>query len=307
MKEEIIMPFRTLEISNPAELNVNKGQLEINNSDGLFKVPLEDLATIVCSGANIRLSTMAQVQIAKAGIAFMVIDEKYHPACTVLPFESNVRQSLVMRHQIALDVTTKNQIWTELITRKIENQARALALLGREGTEKILHYADGLSIENVDAREASAAKDYFYYLHPGLNRRNDDPVNSCLNYGYAVLRNAIIRSAILAGFQLSFGLHHDNYLNSFNLADDLIEPWRPFVDIIAMVDPGTSSILNRSKRKQLAMVLHYACMIQGKKLSVLTGIEEMINSIRNRVVSSEQIPLKLPIIIPTEIIDAIKE
>lgn len=92
------MPFRTLEISNPAELHVNKGQLEINNSDGLFKVPLEDLATIICSGANIRLSTMAQAQIAKA-----------HPACTVLPFESNVRQSLVMRHQIALERLQKTR------------------------------------------------------------------------------------------------------------------------------------------------------------------------------------------------------
>lgn len=301
------MSFRTLEISKPAELHVNKGQLEINNSEGLFKIPLEDLATIICSGANIRLSTMAQVQIAKAGIAFMVIDEKYHPACSVLPFESNVRQSLVMRHQIALDAAAKNHIWVELIKRKIENQARALTLLGREGTEKIMHYAEDVSSENVDAREASAAKDYFFYLHPGLNRRNDDPVNSCLNYGYAVLRNAIIRSAILAGFQLSFGLHHDNYLNAFNLADDLIEPWRPFVDIVAVKDPGTSSVLSRSKRKQLAMILHHACLIQGQKLSVLSGIEEMINSIRNRVVSDEQAPLKLPVIIPTETIDAIRE
>lgn len=144
--------------------------------------------------------------------------------------------------QIALDAAAKNHIWTELITRKTENQARALALLGRDGTEKNMHYAEDVSAENVDAREASPANDYFYYLHPGLNRRNDDPVNSCLNYGYAVLRNAIIRSAILVGFQLSFGLHHDNYLNVFNLADDLIKPWRPFVDIVAMKNPGTGIV-----------------------------------------------------------------
>ena len=62
----------------------------------------------------------------------------------------------------------------------------------------------------------------------------------CLNYGYAVLRNAIIRAAIMAGFQPAFGIHHDNYLNAFDLADDLIEPWRPMVDVIAMHDPGAS-------------------------------------------------------------------
>ncbi len=96
------MAFRTLEISSPAEVHVKKGQLEIMNEKGLFRIPLEDLATIICSGANIRMSTMAQAQITTAGISLMIIDEKYHPACFVMPVQSNVRQSLVMRNQIAM-------------------------------------------------------------------------------------------------------------------------------------------------------------------------------------------------------------
>lgn len=301
------MAFRTLEISSPSDIHVQKGQLEINNEEGQFSIPLEDLTTIICRGANIRMSTMAQSQIAKAGISFMVIDEKYHPSCIMLPIESNVRQALVMRRQVALTESEKNRIWIDLIARKIENQARVLALLGLEGTEKVLQYSIDLTPDNIDSREANAAKDYFHFLHPGLNRRNGDPVNSCLNYGYAVLRNCIIRSAILAGFQLSLGLHHDNYLNAFNLADDLIEPWRPFVDLISLADPGISSFLSRTKRRKLAMVLHQACLVEGRKLSVQAGIEEMITSIKNLVVSDADLPLKLPIVIPAETINPIKE
>ena len=300
------MGFRTLEISTSAEIHVRKSQLEITNQDGIIMIPLEDLTTIVCSGANIRMSTMAQAQIAEAGISLMIIDEKYHPSCMLVPIRSNVRQTLVMRNQIMLNSDVKDQIWKQIIMRKIENQARALTLLGRDGSEKILRYTSTASDE-IDAIEANAAKDYFHYLHPGLNRRNDDPVNSCLNYGYAVRRNAIIRAVILAGFQPALGIHHDNYLNAFNLADDLIEPWRAMVDLIALRDPGTSTVLSRSKRKEIAMVLHHACMVNDTKVSVLSGIDEMVGSFRNRIVTGDASNLKLPIILPIEVLEAVKE
>lgn len=236
----------------------------------------------------------------------MIIDEKYHPSCMLVPIRSNVRQTLVMRNQIMLNSDVKDQIWKQIIMRKIENQARALTLLGRDGSEKILRYTSTASDE-IDAIEANAAKDYFHYLHPGLNRRNDDPVNSCLNYGYAVIRNAIIRAVILAGFQPALGIHHDNYLNAFNLADDLIEPWRAMVDLIALRDPGTSTVLSRSKRKEIAMVLHHACMVNDTKVSVLSGIDEMVGSFRNRIVTGDASNLKLPIILPIEVLEAVKE
>ena len=99
------MAFRTLEISNPAEIHVRRGQLEITNEEGIILIPLEDLATIICSGANIRISTMAQAQIAENGISMMIIDEKYHPSCILIP---NVRQALVMRNQCAMTAEEKN-------------------------------------------------------------------------------------------------------------------------------------------------------------------------------------------------------
>ncbi|MBQ6425910.1 MAG: type II CRISPR-associated endonuclease Cas1 [Clostridia bacterium] len=289
-------------------MHIKKGQLEIAGEEATISIPLEDLATIICSGSGIRMSTMAQAQIAEAGISLMIIDEKYHPACMLIPTQANVRQTLVMREQVAMSREFKDKLWEEIIIRKIENQARALTILGREGSEKVLRYTEGITQHgDIDACEANAARDYFAFLHPGLNRQSNDSVNSCLNYGYAVIRNAIIRAVFLAGFQPAFGIHHDNYLNPFNLADDLIEPWRAMVDVAAVQDPGNTEVLSRKKRKELAFVLHHACLIDGMKVSILAGIESMVNSIRNRIVSGVLEPLALPIIVPIEIIEAIKE
>ena len=301
------MAFRTLEITGPAEIHLKKGQMEITKEAGAYMIPLEDIATIVCNGAGIRISTMALSQIAGHGITLMTIDAKYHPSCVSIPFESNVRQALVLRKQINMTDDDKYMIWSELIRRKIENQARVLAMMGSDGAEKVMAYSAGFDKENIDLYEAKAAKTYFYQLHPGLNRDNDNPVNSNLNYGYAVVRNAIIRAAILAGFNPSIGIHHDNRFNSFNLADDFIEPWRPMVDLVAVDDPGTNTILGRARRKKLAMVLHNACLVNGVKMSVLTGIEEMIGSIRNKVVYDSGAELKLPVVIPPEALDPIVE
>ena len=91
--------------------------------------------------------------------------------------------------------------------------------------------------------EALAASEYFQFYHKGLNRRTDDPINSALNYGYAIIRSYIIKALITTGFHCALGIHHHNDYNSFNLADDLIEPWR------AMVDSLKNAIMGKNSEK----------------------------------------------------------
>lgn len=112
---------------------------------------------------------------------------------------------------------------------------------------------------------------------------------------------------MLSGFQPSIGLHHNNQFNSFNLADDLIEPWRPFVDVIAVKDPGSSLILGRKRRKALASVLYHACSINGVKMSVSNGIGEMVASIRRILVNKDDTKIKLPLLLPIEVLDPVNE
>jgi len=140
----------------------------------------------------------------------------------VLPFEGHTRQSKLMHAQVNTDKEKYLELWMQIIERKISNQARTLSILGIKNAERIAAYVSKIDIDNVDVMEALATKEYFSYYHEGLNRRVGEPINSRLNYGYAIVRSAIARSLVSVGFHPTFGIHHDSQLNAFNLADDLI-------------------------------------------------------------------------------------
>ena len=220
------MGFRTLEISHAAEIHIKEGQLEITTDDGVAVVPIEDLNQIMVHGANIRLSTMDLSILSQNKVALMTLDDRYLPTAIVLPFEGHARQSKLMHAQVNTTHEKYMELWIDIIKQKISNQSRALSIMGLDGAERIAEYVATVDEENVDYCESLAAKEYFSYYHEGFNRRSEDPINSRLNYGYAVVRSAIARKLVATGFHPTFGIHHDNQLNAFNLADDLIEPYR---------------------------------------------------------------------------------
>ena len=301
------MAFRTIEITRPSELHMKNGQLEIAQEEGTVMIPIEDISQIFCIGPDIRISTMALSKLALHKVALTTLDEKYLPTATVLPFEGHARQSQLMHLQVAYGEEFKQLLWLQIINKKISNQSRALSIMGLEGAEKVMSYAIELTADNVDMNESLAAKDYFSFYHPGLNRRVDDPINSRLNYGYAVVRSAIARALVAAGFHPTFGLHHDNQLNAFNLADDLIEPWRPMVDLVAHENVGTNIMLNKAERYKLAHVLHDACMIDGHKMTILSAIDIMCESLKRCYLENDIELLKLPTVIQIEEMELINE
>lgn len=133
--------------------------------------------------------------------------------------------------------------------------------------------------------------------HKGLNRRSDDPVNSALNYGYAIVRSYIIKALISTGFHCAIRINHHNEYNNFNLADDLIEPWRAMVDLIAFDTVGVDYNLSVKQRRCLTGVLHKPCKIDGKVMNISTGIELMIDSFKTAVIENQPELLKLPILL----------
>lgn len=308
------MAFRTLEITKPAEIHIHEGQMRIEQEEGTAEIPLEDLATIVCRGANIRMSTMAMEKICKQGIVLMIQDEKYSAAGFLTSYQGNSRQSLVMRRQIDFPEEMIREVWMEIIRQKVKNQAEVLKILGKDA-DSVLNLENQLNPDTVDKVESEAAKVYFQRLFPGLNRRTECPINSCLNYGYAVVRNALIRSLLLAGFLPALGLHHRNYRNTDNLADDFIEPWRPMVDLIAASNDRTNIKLNKQERGELAHVLHNACRIGGRKMAVLSALEVSVNSFRQIVLAAGKgnrledmlCKLQLPLVIPVESAELLNE
>ena len=295
------MSFRTLEITSPTEIHIKNSQLELSQEgkEPLF-IPVEDLCQITTIGPNIRLSTMDLSILSKYHVAVTTLDDKYLPTAIVLPFEGNSRQSQLIHNQVDYSDENYQRLWLRIIKQKISNQARALSILGFSGAEKIASYAENLTHDNVDYNGSMAAKDYFSFYHDGLNRHSDDPVNSRLNYGYAIVRSAIARAIVSVGCHPAFGIHHNNQLNAFNLADDLIEPYRAIVDLVAHKNIGTNEKLSKAERKNLAHVLHNACMIGGKKVNLLSAIDLMSESYKRILMRESDEELALPTILPIE-------
>ena len=258
-------------------------------------------------GANIRLSTMDLSILSQNKVAVMTLDEKYLPTAIVLPFEGHARQSKLMHAQVHTSHEKYLDLWVQIIRQKISNQSRVLSIMGADGAEEVTKYALSIHEENVDYHESLAAKAYFTFYHEGLNRRTDDPINSRLNYGYAVVRSAIARKLVATGFHPTFGIHHDSQLNPFNLADDMIEPYRAMVDLVAHENIGSNVLLSKQERRALAHVLHNACIVDGTKVNIITAIDIMVESLKRIILDNSDEELKLPTVIPIESMEGITE
>ncbi len=200
------------------------------------------------------------------------------------------------RKQILWNKDFKKSLWNKIIRQKIDNSSRNLAILGFEGAEDIEAFKAQVQDGDKDNIEAQAAGAYFQFYHKGLNRRSDDPVNSALNYRYAIVRSYIIKALISTGFHCAIGINHHNEYNNFNLADDLIEPWRAMVDLIAFGIVGVDYNLSVKQRRCLTGILHKPCKIDGRVMNISTGIELMINSFKSAVIENQPELLKLPIL-----------
>lgn len=301
------MALRTLEIKGPAELHVRAGQLTVGKEDHTFSIPLEDISTIICFGAGIRISTMAMAQVCARKITMLLMDETYSPAGIVTSYEANSRQAIIMKQQVEMDPELKEQIWRSIVIKKITNQAGLLDIIGAAGSDRLRAKLPEAENGDPDKAESTAAKAYFQCYKPGMNRRKESPLNSQLNYGYAIVRNTIIRALIAAGMQTAFGLHHSNQFNAYNLADDLMEPFRPMVDMAAHYHPAKNVLLTRDERKRLLEVLYGACLIKGRKVSVINAIDTVTAGFRRCLESGNICHLCLPDILPEEYIPAIVE
>ena len=301
------MGYRTVEVNRPAELHIRKGQLEITQEEGSALIALEDLAGLVLAGPDIRISSLALSALAEWEIAVVICGTKQMPTAHLIPDTANARQALLARQQVYMTDELKDAIWQRLITRKIENQARALAILGKERVAEVAAFAAAVEPGDPQNAEGSAAQLYFPALHEGLNRRTDDPFNSVLNYGYAIIRAALAKSICATGFIACFGVHHANQYNNFNLADDLIEPFRPIVDVMAPAVVQPSLHLSKEQRHRLVGVLHHQCLLEGSKTTVLKAVERVVDSFRRVVESGDAGKLITPVVLEPAMCSEVEE
>lgn len=301
------MPYRIVSIENPAEVHVKDGQLQVIQDKGTASIPVRDITVLVVCGPNIRMSTMAQTILVSSKVVMLFLGRNHHPAAMMLPMVGFARQARVAQTQAAAPPGLTAELWRRIIVRKIENQGRALAILGLEGAEELWAYAQQVLPAAADNREGRAAKQYFQYLQPGLNRRVEDPLNSALNYGYAIARAIMAREVVCAGLVPSLGLHHCSQLNPFNLVDDLMEPLRPSIDLLACEVAGKSCRLTRKQRAELRRVNQLLVHIGDEKTNLSDAVRRIAKSYRSALVLGDPSALMLPVTQPTECLQMVEE
>lgn len=293
------MAWKGVHISRPARLSVKDAQLVVVQEDGEARLPLEDVAWIVLDGGHATLTASLVSACMAAGIVIVFTDERHTPSGLALPFHRHHRQAAVAGVQLALSQPLKKRLWQALVVAKIDNQAAALALCRPGEDSPLSAMARLVGSGDPDNVEARAARDYWKRLFPAFIRDDaGDLRNKMLNYGYSVVRAAVARALVAAGFLPCIGLHHDSAANAFNLADDVFEPFRPFVDRLAFAlsDGGErrDGDLTVEHRRALAGALNSDAQMGRERISLLVAAEMAAESLFRAMENAAPALLALP-------------
>ena len=224
------MQWRTLVISSPGKLSLKNRQLLIE-SENRLTLPLEDIFTIVLESPQVILSSSLLSALPEYSITLITCNSSHIPNGVLYPFTPYCRQLPVINKQIAMSSTIKKRIWQKIVIVKILNQAKCVDKSNNRGGEYLRKIAKTVKSGDSTNVESKAALFYFRALFgDGFNRNLAVWQNSALNYGYAIIRSGIARALVAHGLIPALGVHHCSELNNFNLADDLIEPYRALVD-----------------------------------------------------------------------------
>lgn len=259
---------QTLLLTSPVALSLKYGQLVAasKEEDKLLTRPIEDIGFVVIDNPMVSITVPLLNELCRNNVAVIFCDNKQMPQSMLMPLEANSTLQESYRYQIEASAPLKKQMWKQLVEAKIKNQAALLDRVGKTGNELKPFYMNVKSGDS-DNREGAAARVYWPRLFDdGFKReREGAPPNMFLNYGYSVLRAAVARAIVGSGLFPAFGLFHRNRYNAFPLADDLMEPYRPFVDeIVYNLSKMSESIELDKQSKAILLRVLFADVKIGK-------------------------------------------
>lgn len=293
------MAWRGLHLTQAARLSLSDRQLCVKQDAGEVRLALEDVAWIVVDTPQATLSSALMSACMEAGIVLIFTDERHTPSGVALPFHRYHRQGAVARLQVDVKEGVKKRLWQLIVRRKIRNQAASLSICGRGGAETLEQIVRHVEPGDPDNVEARAARFYWARLFAEFIRDDEaDLRNKLLNYGYAVVRAGVARALVASGLLPVFGLKHDGAANAFNLADDLVEPFRPFVDVLARKTLGDrvdkNGDLTLEDRRAMAGALLLNGRVGDARVSLLVGAENAAVSLCRALETEKPALLELP-------------
>lgn len=277
------MAYRVILIENEVDINLKLDNLVITKDESDIWIPLDDISVMVLDNLRINISTRMLSIIAEYNIALILCDNKHNPIGYYSSYDNHSRMSKMIGNQISKDREFYDIIWKNIVESKIENQAQVLEILEKseEVVKNIREYGKSVKVGDIDNREAHSAKIYFNTLmNATFSRGNDDIlINSGLDYGYTILRSYLARLCVGYGLNTQIGIHHKNEYNRFNLVDDLIEPFRPIVDVYTYKILDGEEYFKAEHRRKLINILNHYIKYNGKKMYLCNAMEEYVEKV----------------------------
>lgn len=295
------MTWRSVVISKPAKLKREHFSLAIEQEQTAF-VPFEDVAVIVLAHREITVTHPVLSACGEYGIGLYACGDNHQPNAVLLPFLQHSRAVRMQRLQLDIDRPTAKRAWAEIVRMKIRNQAFVAKCFELDVAERLTSYERRVRSGDPENLEAQAAATYFPALFGrGFVRAQESWVNAALDYGYAVVRGVCARSLVAHGMLPSIGLFHDSEQNAFNLADDLIEPFRPLVDLhVARVARGGDAaavnlfeVTPKDKAGLVALLNVDVAMPRGV-MTVLAAADQAAQALQRLYDGGSEVLLELP-------------
>ncbi|MDC6353574.1 MULTISPECIES: type II CRISPR-associated endonuclease Cas1 [unclassified Robiginitalea] len=287
---------RTLFFGNPAYLSTRNEQLVVSfpdQQDNEKTIPIEDLGYVVLEDPQITVTNGLLMKLVQNKTAVITCDCQHMPSGFLQAIVGHTEQTERMRAQLSASVPLKKQLWQQTVSSKIGNQAGHLLQLGKNAL-KLKRWAREVKSGDGENHEAIAAAYYFQNLFdiPGFSRNQKGiPPNNLLNYGYAILRAVAARAISSSGLLPSLGIFHKNKYNAFCLADDIMEPYRPYVDSLVydIVDSGCQiEDLNKNLKSELLRIPAIDVMIDGRQSPLMNAMSRTTNSLYTCFVGSSR-------------------
>ena len=278
---------RTLYFGNPAYLKTSNDQLLIGMHDSgeTKSTPIEDIGLLILDHQQITVTQALLAKLLANNTAVITCDNTHHPAGLLLSLDGHSLQSQKFQAQVGATIPLKKQLWQQTVIAKIKNQAAMLAF-AREENKLLLNLAIIVKSDDSENCEAQAAAYYWKKVFPGFlefrRERYGPPPNNLLNYGYAILRASVARSLVASGLLPTLGIHHRNQYNAYCLADDIMEPYRPYVDYTVyqlIRNNGQYLEMSPSMKKALLEIPAMDVKIDGKKSPLMNAVQRTTASL----------------------------
>jgi len=289
---------RTLVFSNPMNLSLRNQQIVIaykDSPDEKVTVPIEDVGVVLLEHQHTNITLPLLNALVEGDVQIVICNAKGMPSAMFQGMNSNNLQGETLRNQIACGEVLKKQLWKQIVEAKIKNQAALLDSIGEDGCVLRPFYSNVRS-GDTDNREGIAARIYFQHLFGDnfVRDREEPGVNALLNYGYTILRAATCRAIVTSGLLPAIGIFHHNRSNAYPLADDLMEPFRPFVDsVVYDLAMNGKMELTKDVKGELISVLYVETLFKNVKRPLSVGLS-MTTASMAKCLAKEQSILNLP-------------